>query len=135
MAKYKVLYLEYDGLTDPLGQSQVLPYLKGISSELQLKTTIASVEKKANYQEHKAAILQLCKEYGIEWHPITYTKKPPILSILYDLARMYRLVLKLYANNKFDVVHCRSYVTSIIGLKLKEKFKTKFILICVVFFR
>lgn len=60
MAKYKVLYLEYDGLTDPLGQSQVLPCLKGISSELQLKTTTASVEKKANYQEHKAEILQLC---------------------------------------------------------------------------
>jgi len=25
----RVLYLSYDGLTDPLGQSQILPYVKG----------------------------------------------------------------------------------------------------------
>jgi hypothetical protein len=27
----KVLYLSYDGMTDPLGQSQVIPYLKGLA--------------------------------------------------------------------------------------------------------
>lgn len=26
-----VLYISYDGMTDPLGQSQVLPYLTGLS--------------------------------------------------------------------------------------------------------
>ena len=28
-----VLYISYDGMTDPLGQSQVLPYLSGLSKE------------------------------------------------------------------------------------------------------
>jgi len=28
-APKRILYLSYDGLTDPLGQSQILPYLEG----------------------------------------------------------------------------------------------------------
>ena len=28
-----VLYLSYDGMTDPLGQSQVLPYIIGLSKK------------------------------------------------------------------------------------------------------
>ena len=28
-----VLYLSYDGMADPLGQSQVLPYLEGLVSK------------------------------------------------------------------------------------------------------
>ncbi len=31
--KINVLYLSYDGMTDPLGQSQVLPYNKGLSKK------------------------------------------------------------------------------------------------------
>ena len=41
----KVLYITYDGMTDPLGQSQVLPYLVGLS-EKGYKFTILSFEKK-----------------------------------------------------------------------------------------
>ena len=40
----KVLYITYDGLADPLGQSQILPYIKGLSSK-ELQFTILSFEK------------------------------------------------------------------------------------------
>ena len=33
LKKPKVLYIMYDGLTDPLGQSQVLSYLKHLSKD------------------------------------------------------------------------------------------------------
>ena len=42
----KILYLSYDGLTDPLGESQILPYILGISSIKDSKIQIVSVEKK-----------------------------------------------------------------------------------------
>jgi len=29
----KALYLTYDGLTDPLGQAQILPYLLGLETQ------------------------------------------------------------------------------------------------------
>jgi hypothetical protein len=40
----KVLYLTYDGLTDPLGQSQVLPYIVGLSKK-DIDFTVISFEK------------------------------------------------------------------------------------------
>ena len=41
------LYLSYDGISDPLGQSQVLPYLKGLA-RLGHKIHLISFEK--NFQ-------------------------------------------------------------------------------------
>lgn len=29
----KILFISYDGMTDPLGQSQVIPYLQGLSKQ------------------------------------------------------------------------------------------------------
>ena len=40
----KTLYLSYDGLTDPLGQSQILPYIIQMSSKY--KFTIITLEKR-----------------------------------------------------------------------------------------
>src|SRR4051794_20204501 len=39
-----VLYITYDGLTDPLGRSQVLPYLTGLA-ERGHRITVLSCEK------------------------------------------------------------------------------------------
>ena len=43
----KVLFLSYDGLRDPLGQSQVLPYLRIISKYVK-HLHVISFEKKKN---------------------------------------------------------------------------------------
>ena len=40
----KVLYISYDGMTDPLGQSQVLPYLEGLAKK-NYAITLISFEK------------------------------------------------------------------------------------------
>jgi hypothetical protein len=40
-----ILYVTYDGLTDPLGQSQVIPYLAGLS-KYGHRIHIVSAEKK-----------------------------------------------------------------------------------------
>ena len=41
----KILYISYDGMTDQLGQSQVIPYMQGLA-KLGQKITILSAEKK-----------------------------------------------------------------------------------------
>ena len=46
----KTLYLSYDGLTDPLGQSQILPYLKELSINTEIH--IISSEKKENFKKY-----------------------------------------------------------------------------------
>jgi len=50
-----VLFISYDGMTDPLGQSQVLPYLCGLSA-LGWDITLMSAEKESVYQTKKALL-------------------------------------------------------------------------------
>ncbi len=119
------LYISYDGMTDPLGQSQVIPYLIGLSQKGYCITLI-SCEKKENLAI-KEKIQALTDAHSIEWKPILYTKSPPVLSTIYDIFRIKRLAVQLHKKKKFSVVHCRSYIAAIIGLQLKKEWKMKFI--------
>ncbi len=121
-----ILYLSYDGLTDPLGQSQVLPYLKGLSSK-GYQFTVISAEKQENFSIRKPTVQKLVQEAGIDWQPLFYTKKPPVLSTLWDLQQMYRQAVRLHREKQFSIVHCRSYLTALIGLRLKRKYGLTFI--------
>ena len=69
MKEKKVVFLSYDGLTDPLGQSQILPYLFGISSNKNYKITIVSFEKIKNYLQNKNVILNKLEKNNVEWIP------------------------------------------------------------------
>ena len=121
-----VLYLSYDGMTDPLGQSQVLPYLKELSRE-EFRFTILSFEKPARLAREGATIRKICAESGIDWVPLTFTSKPPVLSKIYDRYRMKRTALKLHRKKKFSLLHCRSYVAAEIGLLFKRKLGIPFL--------
>lgn len=121
-----VLYLSYDGMTDPLGQSQVLPYICGLTQQ-GYKFTLISFEKKERYATDKAIIEAICQKNNIEWHPLMYTKKPPVLSTLNDIRQMRRLTTLLHKKNNFSIVHCRSYIAALVGLRMKERYGTRFI--------
>lgn len=121
-----VLYLTYDGLTDPLGRSQVLPYLTGLTAKGHT-ITILSCEKPERLATDESRIRAICSESGIAWHPLIYHKAPPILSSMYDQWRMRRAAFELQKRNGFDIVHCRSYIPAAIGLAMKEQFGTAFL--------
>jgi hypothetical protein len=69
-----ILYISYDGMTDQLGQSQVLPYLCGLG-KLGYTFTLLSCEKAEKYHQNKTVIEKICAENNIDWQPIFYTKK------------------------------------------------------------
>jgi glycosyltransferase involved in cell wall biosynthesis len=112
-----ILYLSYDGLTDPLGQSQIVPYLNGLADE-GWKLHVISFEK-------KEADPGLKKK--ISWHPLKYHKDPPVVSTLFDIWKLRRLAERLVKKENIEIVHCRSYITSLVGLELKRKYGVKFI--------
>lgn len=121
-----ILYLSYDGITDPLGQSQVLAYLEGLS-KLGYRFTLISFEKPERFEKNKAVIEERCKTAGINWMPLTYTKKPPVLSTIYDVWCLRKSVEEVYVKDKFQIVHCRSYITALVGLAFKRKINVKFV--------
>lgn len=113
-------------MTDPLGQSQVIPYLIGLTKQ-GYSFTLISCEKEENFAKHKHLIQSILDENNIDWQPISYTKKPPVLSTVYDVNRIKKLAVNLHQTKQFQIVHCRSYIAALIGLQMKKKFQTKFI--------
>lgn len=121
-----VLYLSYDGMTDPLGQSQVLAYLEGLSA-LGYRFTLISFEKSERFEKSKSIIEQRCKASGINWMPLNYTKKPPVLSTIYDVWKLSKVVRQVSLKDRFQIIHCRSYITALVGLTFKRKHDVKFV--------
>ncbi len=121
----KILYLTYDGLTDPLGQSQILPYIIGLSQNYSF--FVISFEKKQRFQANKEYIEDICRQNNITWIPLSYTKKPPILSTLFDILKLNIAIKKLLKTEKIELIHCRSYITSLVGLGFKKKRNIRFV--------
>ncbi len=113
-------------MTDPLGQSQVLPYLAALSSQ-GYRFSILSFEKKSRFEKEKQVIEKITDASAICWKPLHFTKNPPVLSKIYDRWKLKREALRLYRQQKFDMIHCRSYVAAEIGLWLKKKAGIKFL--------
>jgi len=120
----RILYISYDGLADPLGRSQILPYLSRLS-ERGHRITILSCEKPYRMDTDEKEIRKLCDRARIAWHPLPYHKNPPILSSIFDAAALRRTAFRLHRKDVFDVVHCRSYIPASVGLALKRRFGTK----------
>jgi len=121
-----VLYVTYDGLTDPLGRSQVLPYLIGLSAR-GYRITILSLEKPERFERDAAAIRQICEANGLAWEPLPYHRAPPLLSSMFDAAALKRAAIRLHRCSPFDMVHCRSYIPAMAGLELKRRFGIPFL--------
>ncbi len=126
MVATKTLYISYDGMTDPLGQSQVIPYLSGLAQN-GYDITLLSTEKQDKLNENGELISKLLKEKGIKWEYILFTKNPPFVSKFYDLEKLKAKAARLHNQNNYSLVHCRSYVAAEAGLRLKQKYNVKFL--------
>lgn len=122
----RILFISYDGMTDPLGQSQVIPYLSGLT-KFGYTFTILCCDKPARYKLHKEYVQSLLDPYPIQWISLPYHKSPPVLSAWYDYRMLKRAAAKLHAEQKFDLVHTRSGTPALVGYWLKKKLGIKFL--------
>ena len=83
----RVLYVTYNGLTEPLGRRQVLPYLVGLT-ELGWRFSVLSFEKPDHYTaEARSRVAAALEPTGSVWSPATYHRSPPVLATAYDALR------------------------------------------------
>lgn len=122
----KILYISYDGMTDNLGQSQVIPYLIELSKK-GFHFSILSFEKKEKYKINKQYISDILRKNKIDWFPLSYTSNPPVLSTLIDIRKMIRMAKKLHQQENFSLLHCRSYISAFAGIFMKKKYAVKFL--------
>ncbi len=124
--KKNILFISYDGMTDPLGQSQVIPYLVGLT-KYGYKFTILSCDKPIRYADKKAVILKLLEAYPIKWISIPYHKNPPVISSYYDFLMLKKKSRQLHAKEKFDMVHTRPGIPTLVALLMKKKLGLKYL--------
>ena len=122
----KVLYVSYDGMTDPLGQGQVINYLIGLSKK-GFCFDILSSEKDDHFEKEGKYIQQLLTDNNINWFPLKFHTKPPLVSKLLDKYLLLKKAKELYKQNNYAFIHCRSYLGAEIGLKLKKEFGVKYL--------
>jgi glycosyltransferase involved in cell wall biosynthesis len=122
----RILFISYDGMTDPLGQSQVIPYLKGLT-KFGYSFTILSCDKPDRYTANKEYVEQLIAGFPITWVSLSYHKNPPVLSAVYDYYALKSRAVALHLEHPFDMVHSRPGTPSLVALDLKKKFGIKFL--------
>src|SRR5712691_9546109 len=125
LAGKRVLYISYNGMLDPLGQSQVLPYLRQLS-KLGIRFTLLSFERAAAFSSEGAAKRaelrgQLAAE-GIDWHALRYHQKPSLPATMYDVRHGLRYAKRLARRDQIEMVHARSHIPAAIALRLKRRF-------------
>ena len=111
-----VLYLSYDGMLEPLGQSQVLAYLERLAPDYAIH--LVSFEKAEDWAKPqlRAAVEARMRAAGISWHPLRYHKAPSALATAYDIAQGIRIGAALVRRHGLTVIHARSYVPSVMAL-------------------
>ncbi|MBX3164492.1 MAG: glycosyltransferase [Bacteroidetes bacterium] len=120
------LYITFDGLSDPLGQSQILPYLIGIAQN-GFHIHILSCEKKERLDREKENILSRIKNTSIEWDYIIYKENGSFFSRLQYIHQLRTKAYRLRKTKNFSLVHCRSYLASLIGLNFKRQYNIPFL--------
>ena len=126
----RVLFISYNGMLDPLGQSQVLPYLRELAKR-GVKYTLLSFERpKAFTPEGVRKCEQLREKLlteGIEWHWLRYHRRLSIPATIYDVLAGLRKAGTLVKRNRIEMVHARGHIPATIALGLKRRFGTKMI--------
>ncbi len=122
----KILFISYDGMTDPLGQSQVIPYLTGLT-KFGYEFTILSCDKPYRHKTQKDYIKSILEPFSIKWISIPYHKKPPVFSSVYDVLMLKKKARQLHSSERFDMVHTRAGIPALIGLWMKKRLGVKFL--------
>jgi len=117
-------------MLDPLGQTQVLPYLKQLA-ELGVQLTLLSFERAVAYTpEGRERCRRLHTELAarkIDWHWLPYHKTPSLPATAYDVFAGHRFARRLVRDKNIGMVHARSHIPATIALRLKRRLGTKMI--------
>ena len=125
----RVLYISYNGMLDPLGQSQVIPYLKELDQR-GVEFTLLSFERPEALGKHETEIERMRSDLaasGIDWHWLRYHKTPSLPATSYDVFAGIRYGRRLMREKKIDLIHARNHIPATIAMRLKRHSGAKFI--------
>ena len=126
----QVLFISYNGMLDPLGQTQVLPYLRELAKK-GVQFTLLSFEKPHAFEPAGVAKSEALRDelqtQGIDWHWLRYHQRPSLPATMYDVLAGYREARSLVKRKQIEMVHARGHIPATIAVWLKVWLDTKLI--------
>lgn len=122
-----ILYISYDGVLEPLGESQVFCYLRELSKGYRIH--LISFEKAKDLQ-NSARVKSLSDKMssvGISWHPQRYHKSPTLLATSFDVTWGVLIGIYLGLKSKIDIIHARGYIAALIAMSVSRVIPAIFI--------
>jgi glycosyltransferase involved in cell wall biosynthesis len=107
----RVLYITHYGILEPLGQTQILPYLYGLARS-GIEIEICSFEKKRCFSDAARVErqFQLLRSAGIDWRPRRYHGGSSPASLISDFIPAALEIMRTCARRKPDLLHLRTHV-------------------------
>ena len=122
-----IIYVTYDGLLEPLGQSQVVAYLEKLAPERPIHIVSFEKSKDRFDKARMAAMRARLAAAQIGWTPLAYHKSPIVPATAFDVAQGSLVVLWLALRFRAAILHARSYVPALIVLPAKWIAGAKFL--------
>jgi glycosyltransferase involved in cell wall biosynthesis len=112
------LYLTRNGLLEPLGQSQVFAYLRGLSRDHAI--TLITYEKSEDHADtaRMALAREACAAHNIRWLPQEFRPRPKIIAPALSMMRMTWLVWREVRGRRAGLIHARSYIPAAVALSV-----------------
>ena len=104
----RALYVSHNGMTENLGQSQVLPYLRGLARR-GVDIDLVSFELPTVTAAQREDVAADMQRDGIRWHPLLRTLGGSLPVKILEAQRGVMLALRSAVVRRPDIVHGRSY--------------------------
>lgn len=110
------LYLTRNGLLEPLGQSQVLAYLRGLSRDYRI--TLITYEKDEDRADavRMDAMRAECERLGIRWLPLRFRPGPKVIAPALSMLQMVWLLRHEVRGQGARLIHARSYIPAAVAM-------------------
>lgn len=126
----RALFISYNGMFEPLGQTQVIPYLSELAKKGVTVTLLSFEKPKAllpKDNSRRQELKQSLEAKGIEWHWLRYHQRPSLPATSYDVVQGIRYARQLVKKNDIELVHARGHIPGTIALALKRSLGVKMI--------
>lgn len=121
-----VLYLCYQGVIEPLTQTQVVPYLEGLALA-GYRPLLLTFEPRALAEREVAQWRERLSARGVEWRWLRYHKRPTVPATAWDIAVGTAVATWLARRHKVRLVHARGYVPGVMAVVVKRVTGARFV--------
>lgn len=121
-----VVFISYNGLLDPLGASQILPYVERLNQEW--PAHIVSFERKDKLVDRTRlrAMEERLADQKLGWIRLRYHQKPSLPATTYDMLSGVLALRRLIAKERVGLLHARGYLPMEIATNATRSIPTLF---------